>query len=317
MVRSLAPKDAQALIASGNVDIVDVRETWEWSNGHIAGARLVPLEALRADPKHALPQDSVLFVCAKGVRSIAAAKLAERLGLRHVYSLEGGTTGWARAGLPLTKDEQAAATPPVAEPSHPQPKSAPPSAEIPLGGPDVASNVRRLRGEQGLSLEQLSRASGLTQPMLEKIENGEIVPSIGVVWKIARALAVPFSALLTTQDRAGNKVLRRKEARRLTSVDGKFASRALFPWNEPRRVEFYELWLAPRGVEQAEPHQAGTRENLVVTSGQLDLTVGGETFHLDTGDAILFDATVAHTYANPADAECVMHLVMTYAGEVG
>lgn len=105
MIHSLNAEDAKHLIENGTVDVVDVREISEWNTGHIPGARLVPLEKLRADPLTALPRDNVVFVCAKGVRSLAAAKLAERLGLSQLYNLEGGTSSWARAGLPLAVGE--------------------------------------------------------------------------------------------------------------------------------------------------------------------------------------------------------------------
>jgi rhodanese-related sulfurtransferase len=48
-----------------------------------------------------LPRDGVVFVCAKGVRSLTAARAAEAVGLQRLYSLEGGTSAWAGAGLPL------------------------------------------------------------------------------------------------------------------------------------------------------------------------------------------------------------------------
>lgn len=105
MIQSLNVEDAKRMIEVGGVDVVDVRETWEWNTGHIPGARLVPLERLREDPAGALPRDNVVFVCAKGVRSLAAAKLAERMGLGQLYNLEGGTLSWARAGLPLAVGE--------------------------------------------------------------------------------------------------------------------------------------------------------------------------------------------------------------------
>jgi len=104
MIQTVKPRDAEALIASGEVDVVDVREVREWSTGHIPGARLVPLEQLRADPGRALPRDNVVFVCAGGSRSLSAAKLAERLGWSRLYSLDGGTSGWAKAGLPLARN---------------------------------------------------------------------------------------------------------------------------------------------------------------------------------------------------------------------
>ncbi|WP_437821329.1 rhodanese-like domain-containing protein [Sorangium sp. So ce1078] len=101
MIQTISPGEADALIKSGEVDVVDVREPREWSFGHVPKARLVPLDQLRADPQRALPRDRVVFVCAKGVRSLTAAKLAERLGFNQLYNLDGGTTGWVKAGLPL------------------------------------------------------------------------------------------------------------------------------------------------------------------------------------------------------------------------
>jgi rhodanese-related sulfurtransferase len=104
MVTSLSPQQAQALIANAEVDIVDVRERGEWSTGHLPGARLVPLAELRSNPQGSLLRDGVIFVCAAGVRSQTAARLAEQLGFNGLYSLTGGTRSWVRAGLPLVQD---------------------------------------------------------------------------------------------------------------------------------------------------------------------------------------------------------------------
>jgi rhodanese-related sulfurtransferase len=104
MIEAISPQQAQALLASGECDLVDVREPGEWAQGHLAGARLVPLGNLRADPTAALPRDGVIFVCAAGMRSMTAAKLAETIGLDRLYNLTGGTRAWTAAGLPLVKD---------------------------------------------------------------------------------------------------------------------------------------------------------------------------------------------------------------------
>ena len=101
MIRSLTPQQASELMAQGDVDVVDVREPGEWSGGHLPGSRLVPLGRLRASPKASLPRDGILFVCAAGMRSEAAARLAEASGLARVYNLLGGTRSWVSAGLPL------------------------------------------------------------------------------------------------------------------------------------------------------------------------------------------------------------------------
>lgn len=108
MVVSVSPHEASELLSNATIDVVDVRDEAEFWAGHLPGSRAVPLEKLREDPSRALPKDGVLFVCAKGVRSMTAAKLADRLGYANVWSLEGGTTEWAREGLPLVAGVEAA-----------------------------------------------------------------------------------------------------------------------------------------------------------------------------------------------------------------
>ncbi|HTB77965.1 MAG TPA: rhodanese-like domain-containing protein [Polyangiaceae bacterium] len=49
MFQALNPQQAQQIISRGEVAVVDVRERREWSEGHIAGARLVPLGELVSD----------------------------------------------------------------------------------------------------------------------------------------------------------------------------------------------------------------------------------------------------------------------------
>jgi transcriptional regulator with XRE-family HTH domain len=202
-----------------------------------------------------------------------------------------------------------------------EPRSVPESREAaPVGRdltPVVGSNLRRLRGQRALSLERLSQLSGVSRAMLGQIELGQSAPTINVLWKISSALGVPFSALITARGTPGPHVLRAENAKLLTSHDGSFSSRALFPFDEPRRVEFYELRLAPGGQERADAHNPGTTENLVVASGSVEIEVGPRHEVLAAGDAIVFEADVPHVYRNRADGETVMYLVMTYADTVG
>ena len=189
------------------------------------------------------------------------------------------------------------------------PREAAPSDDL---TPVVGANLKRFRSERGLSLERLAKASGVSRAMLGQIELEQSTPTINVLWKIARALDVPFSALISAQDTPGTTLLPAAKARILRSYDGSFSSRALFPMDRPRNVEFYELRLAPLAVENADPHPPGTTENLVVNAGSVEISRGTERQLLGPGDAIVFEADVPHVYRNPGRSEALMYLVMTY-----
>jgi transcriptional regulator with XRE-family HTH domain len=185
------------------------------------------------------------------------------------------------------------------------------------GTPAVGGNLRRLRSRRGLSLARLAERSGVSRAMLSQIELGQSTPTINVLWKIAGALGVPFSALITGGGSAAPRVLSARDAKILTNHDKTFTSRALFPFNEPRRNEFYELRLTAGGQELAEPHAPGTTENLVVTVGEIEIVVAGTVHRLRTGDAILFTADVTHAYRNVGQVDGLMYLTMAYAEDVG
>jgi transcriptional regulator with XRE-family HTH domain len=212
--------------------------------------------------------------------------------------------------------EEPARAEPAPRASQPKADPSDSSCDIPEPSLDAAvgANIHALRTQRGQSLDDLARASGLSRTLLGQLELGKTPPSVSVLWKIAQAFNVHFSALLQAPQPLGTSVLRQGDAKRLVSPDGRFSSRALFPFSEKPDAEFYELFLAAHSREDAQPHQPGTRENLIVTSGRLELHVGAQQFDLDRGDAIVFTADVPHSYVNPGGDECWMYLVMTYAG---
>ncbi len=309
MLRAVSPQEAKELIDQGAVDVVDVRDPEEFATGHVPKARNVPLGQLKADPKGRLPRDNVLLVCAKGVRSQTAADVAQGIGLQQLFHLAGGTSAWTSAGLPL-EGLPAAREVPASVPDTVDESCALPEPQLDAV---VGQNLKELRTQRGLSLDQLARLTGLSRSVLGQIELGKAPSSVGVVWRIAQAFGVHFSALLATPERTANTLLRAADAKRLIGPDGRFSSRALYPFSEKPQAEFYELYLGPHSREDAQAHAPGTRENLVVTSGRLELTCGGEKWELGKGDAIVFTADKPHSYVNPTKDECWMYLVMTYA----
>lgn len=182
-------------------------------------------------------------------------------------------------------------------------------------GPVIGENLRRLRARRNLSLDGLAKLSGVSRAMLNQIELGRSAPTITLVFKIARAFEVPFSTLLSTGERPKTHVTRADQSKVLKSSSGAFSTRALFPLDAERKVEFYELRLVAGGIENADAHPAGTTENLVVVDGELEVEIGGEVRRLGVGDAILFEADSPHAYRNMSAKAALAYLVMTYAAD--
>lgn len=178
-------------------------------------------------------------------------------------------------------------------------------------GRHVAENLRQRRKARGLSLDDLARASGVSRAALSQIETCKSNPTVGVLWKIAVGLAVPISELIGAP-RSGAVVLRRNDAQLLRSADGKFESRPLAPAGASPIVELYELRLSARSTHASDAHAPGTREMMVVLTGQLRMHVHGEIYELSSGDSIAFAADKPHAYENPTGGEARYHNVIVY-----
>jgi rhodanese-related sulfurtransferase len=83
--------------------VVDVREPWEYQQGHVPGAVLIPLGQLSARVNELDPEKPVAVICASGNRSQSAAALLGQKGFKTVYNVSGGTGAWMYSGLELER----------------------------------------------------------------------------------------------------------------------------------------------------------------------------------------------------------------------
>ncbi|MCE6076436.1 helix-turn-helix domain-containing protein [Agrobacterium vitis] len=174
-------------------------------------------------------------------------------------------------------------------------------------------NLRRLRTRRGYSLDRLAKVSGVSRAMLGQIETGKSSPTLHILAKIATALDVSCGSLIIEEGEPTTVLMPRASSKILSSHDGKFETRALFPFDGDRTVEFYELRIAPHHTERAEAHRGGTVENLVVAQGTVEVLVGKQSpLILGEGDAIIFEADVPHVYRNMTGGLAVLYLVSTY-----
>ena len=98
----VAPAEAVRLMNREKAVVIDVCEPAEFAQGHVVGARNIPLAQLEGHKD--LPGNKnlpLVVVCASGMRSQRAAGLLRKAGFATVHSLQGGMKAWREAALPV------------------------------------------------------------------------------------------------------------------------------------------------------------------------------------------------------------------------
>lgn len=160
----------------------------------------------------------------------------------------------------------------------------------------LPARLKEARQALGLSLDAVSKLSGVSRSMVSQIERGESSPTISTLWNLTRALQVDFAGLLEeSAAEARVEVLRGNQIPTIDNMGKGCTIRILSPPEDAGRHEVYELHFVEGGLLDSQPHQRGARENLTVIRGQLRVTSGGNTDTLRAGDTARYAADVPHS----------------------
>jgi rhodanese-related sulfurtransferase len=90
--------------AAGEIQLIDVREDYEYEAGHVADAEHIELGLVASRAEDIDRDEPVVFYCRSGARSAMAAHAFRRAGYE-AYNLDGGLLAWTAEGLPLEPDD--------------------------------------------------------------------------------------------------------------------------------------------------------------------------------------------------------------------
>lgn len=173
----------------------------------------------------------------------------------------------------------------------------------------VARNIRRLREERSLSMDELAKLSGVSKSMLAQVERGDGNPTLSTLWKLSNGMKVPFDAL-TMRPKAPYEIVRISEMQPLLEDGGKVENYSIFPDDENRRFAVYYLELKPGSYWQSEPHLRGTTEFITVFDGTLEVSAADQLFTVTKGESIRFKGDTIHSYRNTGMETTVLHMIL-------
>jgi rhodanese-related sulfurtransferase len=96
--RNIDVMELRAMLAAGQVRLVDVRTDAEIARGHIGGATKLPLHLLPLRLHELDAAVPTVFYCQMGGRSAQAAAFAAAQGFSKAYNLQGGIAAWVQSG---------------------------------------------------------------------------------------------------------------------------------------------------------------------------------------------------------------------------
>lgn len=156
---------------------------------------------------------------------------------------------------------------------------------------DMLHNLRLLRVQAGMTLEQLALQSGLTRSYLSKVERGLSNPSIGAAMTIARALGIGVEQLFGQPSQEDPiSVVRAKNGKAGDPRD----YLSMVAGGPDRVMRAFVLRPGQRpGRARIMSHHDG-EEIFFVLTGRIELQIGRRIEVLNPGDCVQFDSTIPH-----------------------
>lgn len=173
----------------------------------------------------------------------------------------------------------------------------------------VAKNIKRLREERNLSMDELAKLSKVSKSMLAQVERGDGNPTLSTLWKLSNGMKVPFDAL-TVRPKAPYEIIKTLEIQPLLEDDGKVKNYSIFPDDENRKFAVYYLELETKSYWQSEPHLRGTMEFITVFDGIIEIKSDNRHFTIAKGESLRFKGDAIHSYKNLSSGKTVLSMIL-------
>jgi transcriptional regulator with XRE-family HTH domain len=177
----------------------------------------------------------------------------------------------------------------------------------------IGERIKYLRLKKSMGLVELGRHTGLSASFLSQLETGRVVPTLRNLARIAMVFSKDLSYFFDPEPQTLFRTHRRKDRVRLPqtgAADPAYFFESLGYLVPDRQLDpYFAEFLPKKEGRDTKAHQHTGCEFLYLLSGQLDVTHGEVTHHVEPGDAVYFDATTIHNYACAGDVAATALIV--------
>ncbi|HKJ80328.1 MAG TPA: XRE family transcriptional regulator [Prolixibacteraceae bacterium] len=165
----------------------------------------------------------------------------------------------------------------------------------------IGKKIKEFREFRQIKREDLALNANLDVVQIEKIEEKGIVPSLGHLIKISRALGVRIGTFLDDQDQIGPVIVKageEKSSASFSTKDNKTREHlnffSLAQDKSGRHMEPFIVEIEPTKVSDYKLSTHEGEEFIYVLEGKIEVNYGKEVYELKQGDTIYMDSVVAH-----------------------
>ena len=178
---------------------------------------------------------------------------------------------------------------------------------------DIGQRLREARNGR-FTVKELAAAAGVSAGLISEVERGQGNPSFRTLYRISQGLGIRVGDLLSEDGRKRHSaalLVRRHERKLLQLSDHGLVWQLLTP-NLQGKLEVLKTSVPPGFTNEEAPFSHDGEECIYLLSGDsLQITVDGERFTLEEGDAITYDSGKFHWYHNPTRTSAVVLGVVT------
>ena len=178
----------------------------------------------------------------------------------------------------------------------------------------LATTLRSLRRDRGMTLEALAAASGVSRAMISKIERGAAMPTATVLGRLAGGLQTGLSRLLGTTAARGPMLLPRLAQPVYADRAAGFERRSISPLFPDRFLDLAMNRLAPGGSVAFPPHHEGVEEYLHVLRGAVVVVLDGARHPVPAGATLFYEGSQPHEFRNEAAEEAEFLVAVDSSG---
>lgn len=162
----------------------------------------------------------------------------------------------------------------------------------------IGMKVKKARLQEGLKIADVARISGISQGMVSKIENAQVSTSLDTLSRLCLAIDFPISKLFNDYDRPDGNAQFTKADKGLEVVrrgTDKGHTYQLLTYQRGGKKNFEPFLVTMDDVSEVFPIFSHPGEEFIfLLSGKLTYRHGNQTYAMDVGDSLTFDAEIPH-----------------------